>query len=176
MKTSPSRRTFVIIGDLRQVSPEMIAERGRRYLEMFDMDRFTDRPVFRLKEPRAVATIAIARAILRSACIEKCHLLACTVRCPLSGLHGVVSKVEETPRMRCWHRASLSFSARFEASRTNSEASTASAGINWSNPSALKLRDLLPRGGSFRCLRSPSDRSCSLRYGLGTRPTSGNIR
>jgi len=31
------------IGELRQVTPEMIAERGRRYLEMFDMDRFTDR-------------------------------------------------------------------------------------------------------------------------------------
>jgi ABC-2 type transport system ATP-binding protein len=31
------------IGQLRQVAPEMIAERGRRYLEMFDMDRFTDR-------------------------------------------------------------------------------------------------------------------------------------
>src|SRR5215510_9102038 len=31
------------IGDLRQVSPEMIVERGGRYLEMFDMDRFTDR-------------------------------------------------------------------------------------------------------------------------------------
>jgi ABC-2 type transport system ATP-binding protein len=31
------------IGELRQVAPEMIAERGRRYLEMFDMDRFTDR-------------------------------------------------------------------------------------------------------------------------------------
>src|SRR5918996_2471050 len=31
------------IGDLRQVSPEEIAVRGRRYLEMFDMDRFTDR-------------------------------------------------------------------------------------------------------------------------------------
>ena len=31
------------IGDLRQVAPEMIAERGQRYLEMFDMDRFTDR-------------------------------------------------------------------------------------------------------------------------------------
>src|ERR1044071_405593 len=31
------------IGDLRQVAPKMIAERGRRYLEMFDMDRFTDR-------------------------------------------------------------------------------------------------------------------------------------
>ncbi len=31
------------IGDLRQVAPAMIAERGDRYLEMFDMDRFTDR-------------------------------------------------------------------------------------------------------------------------------------
>lgn len=31
------------IGDLRQVPPEKIAERGKRYLEMFDMDRFTDR-------------------------------------------------------------------------------------------------------------------------------------
>jgi ABC-2 type transport system ATP-binding protein len=31
------------IGELRQVAPEMIADRGQRYLEMFDMDRFTDR-------------------------------------------------------------------------------------------------------------------------------------
>jgi drug efflux transport system ATP-binding protein len=31
------------IGDLRRVPPDQIAERGRRYLEMFDMDRFTDR-------------------------------------------------------------------------------------------------------------------------------------
>jgi ABC-2 type transport system ATP-binding protein len=31
------------IGDLRRVAPDKIAERGRRYLEMFDMDRFTDR-------------------------------------------------------------------------------------------------------------------------------------
>lgn len=31
------------IGDLREVAPKQIAERGRRYLEMFDMDRFTDR-------------------------------------------------------------------------------------------------------------------------------------
>lgn len=31
------------IGDLRQVAPAMIAERGQRYLEMFDMHRFTDR-------------------------------------------------------------------------------------------------------------------------------------
>ena len=31
------------MGDLRRVSPDKIAERGKRYLEMFDMDRFTDR-------------------------------------------------------------------------------------------------------------------------------------
>ena len=31
------------IGDLRQVAPDKIAERGRRYLEMFDMYRFTNR-------------------------------------------------------------------------------------------------------------------------------------
>jgi len=31
------------IGDLRRVPPHEIAERGRRYLQMFDMDRFTDR-------------------------------------------------------------------------------------------------------------------------------------
>ena len=31
------------IGDLRQVPADKIAERGRHYLEMFDMDRFTDR-------------------------------------------------------------------------------------------------------------------------------------
>src|SRR5262249_9454861 len=31
------------IGDLRQVAREMITERGGRYLEMFDMDRFTHR-------------------------------------------------------------------------------------------------------------------------------------
>src|SRR5689334_23382975 len=31
------------IGDLRRVPPDKIVERGRRYLEMFDMDRFTDR-------------------------------------------------------------------------------------------------------------------------------------
>lgn len=31
------------IGDLRHVAREMIDERGGRYLEMFDMDRFTDR-------------------------------------------------------------------------------------------------------------------------------------
>ena len=31
------------IGDLREVSPAQIAERGHRYLEMFDMDRFTGR-------------------------------------------------------------------------------------------------------------------------------------
>jgi len=31
------------IGDLRRVPPPEIAERGARYLQMFDMDRFTDR-------------------------------------------------------------------------------------------------------------------------------------
>ena len=31
------------IGELRRVPPQEIVERGRRYLEMFDMDRFTDR-------------------------------------------------------------------------------------------------------------------------------------
>src|SRR5262245_6711202 len=31
------------IGDLRRVPAHEIAERGRRYLEMFDMDRFADR-------------------------------------------------------------------------------------------------------------------------------------
>ncbi len=31
------------IGDLRRVAPREIAERGRHYLEMFDMDRFSDR-------------------------------------------------------------------------------------------------------------------------------------
>ena len=31
------------IGDLRRVPPDKIAERGHRYLQMFDMDRFTDR-------------------------------------------------------------------------------------------------------------------------------------
>jgi len=31
------------IGDLRHVPPDKIAERGHRYLEMFDMDRFADR-------------------------------------------------------------------------------------------------------------------------------------
>ena len=31
------------IGDLRRVAPQEIAERGRHYLQMFDMDRFSDR-------------------------------------------------------------------------------------------------------------------------------------
>jgi ABC-2 type transport system ATP-binding protein len=31
------------IGDLRRVAPGEITERGRRYLQMFDMDRFSDR-------------------------------------------------------------------------------------------------------------------------------------
>jgi len=36
------------IGDLRRVPPEAIAERGQRYLKMFDMDRFADRLAGRL--------------------------------------------------------------------------------------------------------------------------------
>jgi len=36
------------IGDLRQVPPGEIVERGRRYLRMFDMDRFADRLAGRL--------------------------------------------------------------------------------------------------------------------------------
>jgi len=36
------------IGDLRRVAPRDIAERGNRYLAMFDMDRFTDRLAGRL--------------------------------------------------------------------------------------------------------------------------------
>src|SRR5688572_639567 len=36
------------IGDLRQVPPGEIAERGRRYLRMFDMDRFEERLAGRL--------------------------------------------------------------------------------------------------------------------------------
>src|SRR6185437_9422337 len=36
------------IGDLRRVPPEEIVERGRRYLQMFDMDRFTARLAGRL--------------------------------------------------------------------------------------------------------------------------------
>ena len=36
------------IGDLRRVPPDEIATRGRRYLEMFDMDRFGDRLAARL--------------------------------------------------------------------------------------------------------------------------------
>ena len=31
------------IGDLRRVPPQEIADRGHRYLHMFDMDRFGDR-------------------------------------------------------------------------------------------------------------------------------------
>src|SRR6185437_11811716 len=36
------------IGDLRRVPPEEIVERGRRYLQMFDMDRFAGRLAGRL--------------------------------------------------------------------------------------------------------------------------------
>src|SRR5438045_9522549 len=31
------------IGELRRVPPQEFVERGRRYLELFDMDRYTDR-------------------------------------------------------------------------------------------------------------------------------------
>src|SRR5262249_11916619 len=31
------------VGDLRHVSPAAVEERGRRYLQMFDLDRFRDR-------------------------------------------------------------------------------------------------------------------------------------
>jgi hypothetical protein len=31
------------VGDLRRVPPREIAERGDRYLRLFDMDRFKDR-------------------------------------------------------------------------------------------------------------------------------------
>ncbi len=37
------RENIRYIGELRHVSPVEIAERGRRYLEMFDMDRFSNR-------------------------------------------------------------------------------------------------------------------------------------
>ena len=36
------------VGDLRRVAPDEIRRRGRRYLEMFDMDRFSDRLAGRL--------------------------------------------------------------------------------------------------------------------------------
>jgi ABC-2 type transport system ATP-binding protein len=36
------------IGDLRRVAPDEITKRGQRYLEMFDMDRFTNRLAGRL--------------------------------------------------------------------------------------------------------------------------------
>src|SRR5882757_9377098 len=36
------------IGDLRRVPPEEIASRGKKYLQMFDMDRFADRLAGRL--------------------------------------------------------------------------------------------------------------------------------
>src|SRR5690242_10383812 len=37
------RENIRYIGDLRHVPPDEIDDRGRRYLQMFDMDRFTDR-------------------------------------------------------------------------------------------------------------------------------------
>jgi len=42
------RENIRYIGDLRRVPREEIAERGRRYLEMFDLDRFEDRLAGRL--------------------------------------------------------------------------------------------------------------------------------
>lgn len=53
------------IGDLRQVPPLEIEERGHRYLSMFDMDRFTDRQAARLsggmKQKLALACALVAQ-------------------------------------------------------------------------------------------------------------------
>jgi ABC-2 type transport system ATP-binding protein len=53
------------IGDLRRVPPQEIQERGRRYLAMFDMDRFTDRLAGRLsggmKQKLALACALVAQ-------------------------------------------------------------------------------------------------------------------
>jgi ABC-2 type transport system ATP-binding protein len=53
------------IGDLRRVSSEEIRSRGGRYLEMFDMDRFTDRLAGRLsggmKQKLALACALVAQ-------------------------------------------------------------------------------------------------------------------
>ena len=53
------------IGDLRRVSSEEIRKRGGRYLEMFDMDRFTDRLAGRLsggmKQKLALACALVAQ-------------------------------------------------------------------------------------------------------------------
>jgi ABC-2 type transport system ATP-binding protein len=58
------------VGDLRRVPPAEIAERGNRYLQMFDMDRFTDRLAGRLsggmkqKLSLACALVAQPRVLL----------------------------------------------------------------------------------------------------------------
>ncbi len=53
------------IGDLRHVPPAEIAERGHRYLSMFDMDRFSDRLAGRLsggmKQKLALACALVAQ-------------------------------------------------------------------------------------------------------------------
>ncbi len=53
------------VGDLRRVPRPQIRERGRRYLEMFDMDRFTDRLAGRLsggmKQKLALACALVAQ-------------------------------------------------------------------------------------------------------------------
>jgi ABC-2 type transport system ATP-binding protein len=53
------------VGDLRRVPPAQIQERGHRYLQMFDMDRFTDRLAGRLsggmKQKLALACALVAQ-------------------------------------------------------------------------------------------------------------------
>lgn len=53
------------VGDLRHVPPKEIAERGNRYLGLFDMDRFTDRLAGRLsggmKQKLALACALVAQ-------------------------------------------------------------------------------------------------------------------
>jgi ABC-2 type transport system ATP-binding protein len=53
------------IGDLRRVAPKEIAERGNRYLSMFDMDRFADRLAGKLsggmKQKLALACALVAQ-------------------------------------------------------------------------------------------------------------------
>src|SRR5262249_31830885 len=51
------------VGDLRRVPPDEIVERGRRYLEMFNMDRFVDRVAGQLsggmKQKLALACVLV---------------------------------------------------------------------------------------------------------------------